>query len=167
MAWCSVEANNAMRLCISEKAVGRRPVVIDGREEAANLAANMIPSTSSGVDTSVEDTTKCLSSGFDPLGEEDPFGNYVSFTIWAEKKHFDTWMGGKAFKEAHGGTSLFAFVLTMAGLAMVLKGASRPAFYNKLLDHIAHGMLCGVRPVLCPARQRNAVQIAVEEPRIH
>ena len=93
-AWCSVNANNVMRLCILEKAVGRRPVILDGREEAANLAANMILSTSAGVDTSVEDTMKCLLLGFDPLGKDDPFGNYVLFTIWAEKKHFDARMGG-------------------------------------------------------------------------
>jgi heme-degrading monooxygenase HmoA len=74
-----------------------------------------------------------LSSGIDPLGEDDPFGNYVSFTIWAEKKHFNAWRGGEAFKEAHGGTSLFAFVSTMVGSAMVLKGAPRPAFYDGLL----------------------------------
>ena len=133
MAWCSVDADNAMRLYILEKVMGRRPVVVDRREEAADLAANMIPSTSAGVDTSVEDTTKCLLSGFDPLGKDDPFGNYISFTIWAEKKYFDAWMGGEAFKEAHGGTSLFAFMSTMVGSAMVLKGASRPAFYNRLL----------------------------------
>eukprot|EP00984_Skeletonema_dohrnii_P005474 scaffold1932_cov78-Skeletonema_dohrnii-CCMP3373.AAC.1 len=42
-----------------------------------------------------------------------PFGNYVSFTIWNEKKDFNAWRGGEAFKEAHGGTSLFAFVTTM------------------------------------------------------
>jgi hypothetical protein len=45
-------------LYISEKNVGRRPVIVNGREEAANLAANMIPSASAGVDTSVEDMTK-------------------------------------------------------------------------------------------------------------
>ena len=28
------------------------------------------------------------SQGIDPLGDTDPFGNYVSFTIWSEKKPF-------------------------------------------------------------------------------
>ncbi len=37
--------------------------------------------------------------GIDPLASTDPFGNYVSFTIWEEKKHFNAWRGGEAFKE--------------------------------------------------------------------
>ncbi|KAL9190055.1 hypothetical protein ACHAXT_007266 [Thalassiosira profunda] len=73
-------------------------------------------------------------SGVDPLASNDPFGNYVSFTIWAEKKHFNAWRAGDAFKEAHGGTSLFAFVTTMVSSAMVLKGAPKPAFYDGLLQ---------------------------------
>lgn len=71
--------------------------------------------------------------GIDPLATTDEFGNYVSFTIWQEKKHFNAWRGGDAFKEAHGGTSLFAFVTTMVSSAMVLKGAPKPAFYDGLL----------------------------------
>eukprot|EP00970_Alexandrium_tamarense_P010246 scaffold2058_cov158-Alexandrium_tamarense.AAC.11 len=74
-----------------------------------------------------------VNSGIDPLANEDPFGNYVSFTIWQEKKHFNAWRQGDAFKEAHGGTSLFAFVTTMVSSAMVLKGAPKPAFYDGLL----------------------------------
>lgn len=76
-------------------------------------------------------------SGIDPLGDSDPFGNYVSFTIWSEKKHFNAWRSGDAFKEAHGGTSLFAFVSTMVGSAMVLRGAPKPAFYDGLLHQSA------------------------------
>lgn len=75
-----------------------------------------------------------VNSGNDPLGNSDPFGNYVSFTIWQEKKHFNAWRAGDAFKEAHGGTSLFAFVTTMVSSAMVLKGAPKPAFYDGLLQ---------------------------------
>ncbi|KAL3776565.1 hypothetical protein ACHAWO_001749 [Cyclotella atomus] len=74
-----------------------------------------------------------VNSGIDPLATTDEFGNYVSFTIWQEKKHFNAWRGGEAFKEAHGGTSLFAFVTTMVSSAMVLKGAPKPAFYDGLL----------------------------------
>ncbi len=59
-AWCSVNVNDVMHLCIPEKAVGRRPGVVNGQEEAANLAANMILSTLVGVDKSVKDTMKCL-----------------------------------------------------------------------------------------------------------
>ena len=55
---CTVDADDAMHLYILEKAVGRRPVIVDGWEEATNLAANMIPLTSAGVDTNVEDTAK-------------------------------------------------------------------------------------------------------------
>ena len=77
---------------------------------------------------------KFLTQGFDPLANADPFGNYVSFTIWADKKHFNAWRSGDAFKEAHGGTSLFAFVTTMVSSAMVLKGAPKPAFYDGLLQ---------------------------------
>ena len=73
-----------------------------------------------------------VNSGIDPLAT-DPFGNYVSFTIWKEKKHFNAWRGGEAFKEAHGGTSLFAFVTTMVKSALVLQGAPKPAFYDGLL----------------------------------
>mmetsp|Transcript_21993 Transcript_21993/g.46270 ORF Transcript_21993/g.46270 Transcript_21993/m.46270 type:complete len:341 (-) Transcript_21993:166-1188(-) len=75
-----------------------------------------------------------LNSGIDPMGETDAFGNYVSFTIWKEKKDFNAWRGGEAFKEAHGGTSLFAFVTTMVSSAMVLQGAPKPAFYDGLLQ---------------------------------
>lgn len=74
-----------------------------------------------------------VNSGIDPMAATDEFGNYVSFTIWQEKKHFNAWRGGEAFKEAHGGTSLFAFVTTMVSSAMVLKGAPKPAFYDGLL----------------------------------
>jgi len=74
-----------------------------------------------------------VNSGIDPLANIDEFGNYVSFTIWQEKKHFNAWRAGDAFKEAHGGTSLFAFVTTMVSSAMVLKGAPKPAFYDGLL----------------------------------
>lgn len=75
-----------------------------------------------------------VNSGIDPLTATDPFGNYVSFTIWSEKKHFNAWRSGDAFKEAHGGTSLFAFVTTMVSSAMVLKGAPKPAMYDGLLQ---------------------------------
>jgi len=75
-----------------------------------------------------------VNSGIDPLADTDAFGNYVSFTIWKEKKHFNAWRSGDAFKEAHGGTSLFAFVTTMVSSAMVLQGAPKPAFYDGLLQ---------------------------------
>mmetsp|Transcript_4664 Transcript_4664/g.6905 ORF Transcript_4664/g.6905 Transcript_4664/m.6905 type:complete len:359 (+) Transcript_4664:64-1140(+) len=60
-------------------------------------------------------------------------GNYVSFTIWDKKSDFSAWRTGEAFKEAHGGTSIGAFVSTMVNSALVLQGAPRPAFYDGLL----------------------------------
>ena len=64
--------------------------------------------------------------------DEDSFENYVSFTIWQKKSHFNAWRNGEAFKEAHGGTSIGAFLSTMVSSAMVLRGAPRPAFYDAL-----------------------------------
>jgi heme-degrading monooxygenase HmoA len=58
--------------------------------------------------------------------------NYVSFTIWNKKSDFSAWRSGEAFKEAHGGTSIGAFLSTMVNSAMVLRGAPRPAFYDGL-----------------------------------
>jgi len=61
------------------------------------------------------------------------FGNYVSFTIWNNKGAFNAWRKGDAFKEAHGGTSIGAFVSTMVNSALVLRGAPKPAFYDGLM----------------------------------
>ena len=66
--------------------------------------------------------------------KESMQGNYVSFTIWEKKSHFSAWRKGDAFKEAHGGTSIGAFMSTMINSAMVLKGPPRPAFYDGLLQ---------------------------------
>jgi heme-degrading monooxygenase HmoA len=60
-------------------------------------------------------------------------GNYVSFTIWEKKSHFSAWRNGDAFIEAHGGTSIGAFMSTMLNSLQVLKGAPKPAFYDGLL----------------------------------
>jgi heme-degrading monooxygenase HmoA len=59
--------------------------------------------------------------------------NYVSFTVWDRKSDFSAWRKGDAFKEAHGGTSIGAFLSTMVNSALVLRGAPRPAFYDGLL----------------------------------
>ncbi|GKZ01344.1 hypothetical protein MPSEU_001085400 [Mayamaea pseudoterrestris] len=64
--------------------------------------------------------------------EEEAQENYVSFTIWNRKSDFSAWRKGEAFKEAHGGTSIGAFLTTMIGSAFVLRGAPRPAFYDGL-----------------------------------
>lgn len=61
------------------------------------------------------------------------FENYVSFTVWQKKSDFSAWRNGEAFKEAHGGTSIAAFLSTMMNSALVLRGPPRPAFYDGLL----------------------------------
>lgn len=65
--------------------------------------------------------------------KESSQGNYVSLTVWENKANFTSWRKGEAFKEAHGGTSIGAFVKTMVGSALVLRGAPKPAFYDGLL----------------------------------
>lgn len=65
--------------------------------------------------------------------KESSQGNYVSFTVWENKANFTSWRKGDAFKEAHGGTSIWAFVSTMVSSARVLRGAPKPAFYDGLL----------------------------------
>jgi heme-degrading monooxygenase HmoA len=70
---------------------------------------------------------------FDPGDSGNTAGNYLSFTIWDKKSDFSAWRTGEAFKEAHGGTSITAFVSTMVSSLYVLKGAPRPAFYDGLL----------------------------------
>lgn len=65
--------------------------------------------------------------------KESSQGNYVSLTVWENKANFTSWRKGEAFKEAHGGTSVGAFVKTMVSSALVLRGAPKPAFYDGLL----------------------------------
>jgi len=65
--------------------------------------------------------------------KESSHGNYVSFTVWEKKSDFSAWRKGDAFIEAHGGTSIGAFVSTMVNSALVLRGPPRPAFYDGLL----------------------------------
>lgn len=77
-----------------------------------------------------DDGTNTYDEGTD---EESAQGNYVSFTIWNKKSDFSAWRSGEAFKEAHGGTSIGAFVSTMVSSAMILRGPPRPAFYDGLL----------------------------------
>jgi heme-degrading monooxygenase HmoA len=67
------------------------------------------------------------------MNDEAAQENYVSFTIWNKKSDFSAWRSGEAFKEAHGGTSITAFLSTMVNSALILRGAPRPAFYDGLL----------------------------------
>ena len=60
--------------------------------------------------------------------------NYVSFTIWETKDGFDGWRKGDAFKEAHGGGTIFGFMSMLVSSLMILKGGPKPAFYDGLLS---------------------------------
>jgi heme-degrading monooxygenase HmoA len=77
-----------------------------------------------------DDGTSTYDEGTD---DESSQGNYVSFTIWKKKSDFSVWRSGEAFKEAHGGTSIGAFVSTLVSSTFVLRGAPKPAFYDGLL----------------------------------
>ena len=70
------------------------------------------------------------------MGGDPPAYNYMSFTIWNEKKDFNAWRKGDAFKEAHGGTSIGAFLKAMVSSLKVLKGPPSPIFFDGLL-HLA------------------------------
>ena len=65
--------------------------------------------------------------------KESAQGNYVSLTIWEKKSDFSVWRKGDAFKEAHGGTSIKAFVSTMVNSALVLRGVSKAAVHVYVL----------------------------------
>ena len=59
--------------------------------------------------------------------------DYVSLTIWEDKSGFDAWRTGEAFKEAHGGGTIFGFAEMLISSLLVLKGGPKPAFYDGLL----------------------------------
>jgi len=67
-----------------------------------------------------------------PAGADEEY-DYVSLTIWEDKGGFNAWRTGEAFKEAHGGGTLFGFVGMLVASMMVLKGGPAPAFYDGLL----------------------------------
>jgi len=64
-------------------------------------------------------------------GEEVDF-DYISFTVWDSKKAFNAWRTGEAFKEAHGGGTLWGFVSMLVTSLTILKGPPKPAFYEGL-----------------------------------
>ena len=68
------------------------------------------------------------------MGGDPPQYNYMSFTIWNEKKDFNAWRKGDAFKEAHGGTSIGAFLKAMVSSLKVLKGPPSPIFFDGLRE---------------------------------
>ena len=67
-----------------------------------------------------------------PADAEEEY-DYVSLTIWEDKSGFDAWRTGEAFKEAHGGGTIFGFAEMLISSIMVLKGGPKPAFYDGLL----------------------------------
>ena len=68
--------------------------------------------------------------------KESAQGNYVSLTIWEKKSDFSVWRKGDAFKEAHGGTSIKAFVSTMVNSALVLRGVSKVKQYTYMYTYL-------------------------------
>lgn len=66
----------------------------------------------------------------------DELGNYISLTVWEDKRHFDEWRTGEAFKEAHGGGGLGDFIQLLSTALFILKGSPKPAFYDGLLPSI-------------------------------
>lgn len=71
--------------------------------------------------------------------------NYVSFTIWNEKSAFDSWRTGEAFKEAHGGGTIWGFLSMLVTSTQTLKGAPKPAFYEGLLPIASEPDMTGKR----------------------
>ena len=64
-----------------------------------------------------------------PPSPEEEY-DYVSLTIWEDKSGFDAWRTGEAFKEAHGGGTIFGFAEMLISSLLVLKGGPKPAFYE-------------------------------------
>jgi len=59
--------------------------------------------------------------------------DYMSMTWWQNKKNFNSWRTGPAFKEAHGGGSIGGFLSAIVGSLMVLKTAPAPSMWEGLL----------------------------------
>jgi len=60
---------------------------------------------------------------------EDDY-SYCSFTWWANKKNFNSWRKGPAFKEAHGGGDIFAFLGMIVNGFLTSKGPPKPCFWK-------------------------------------
>jgi len=84
----------------------------------------------------IEDTssTTTATTKYDGGGKDkkSQFGNYVSFTVWENENDFATWRKGDAFREAHGGTSVGAFVSTMIKSLKQVRGKPKLALYDGL-----------------------------------
>ena len=71
--------------------------------------------------------------------------NYVSFTIWDDKQSFTSWLKSDAFKEAHGGGTLFGFIDMLVNSTFTLDGAPKPAFWHGLLPLSTEPDMAGKR----------------------
>jgi len=60
---------------------------------------------------------------------EDEY-TYSSFTWWENKKNFNSWRKGPAFKEAHGGGDIFAFLGMIVNGFLTSKGPPKPCFWR-------------------------------------
>lgn len=60
---------------------------------------------------------------------EDDY-TYSSFTWWANKKNFNSWRKGPAFKEAHGGGDIFNFLGMILNGFLTSKGPPKPCFWK-------------------------------------
>ncbi|KAK3234184.1 hypothetical protein CYMTET_55552 [Cymbomonas tetramitiformis] len=69
----------------------------------------------------------------DTKDEEEVDFNYVSCTVWEDKENFTAWRTGEAFKEAHGGGTLWGFVDMLISSSQTLEGPPKPAFYDGLI----------------------------------
>jgi heme-degrading monooxygenase HmoA len=68
-----------------------------------------------------------------PTASADEEFDYVSMTVWEDKTGYDAWRGGDAFKEAHGGGTLFGIAEMLVSSLRVLRGKPKPALYDGLL----------------------------------
>lgn len=75
--------------------------------------------------------------------------DYMSMTWWQNRKTFNSWRTGFAFKEAHGGGSLAGFLGAMLGSMMVLKDAPLPAMFEGLVAESVSG---GGSPIVLKGR---------------
>ena len=69
----------------------------------------------------------------------------MSFTVWQEKENFDSWYTGEAFKEAHGGGSIWGFTDMLINALFTLNGAPKPAFWQAVLPISMPGDMSGKR----------------------
>jgi heme-degrading monooxygenase HmoA len=83
----------------------------------------LLPPESKDDSSNMQDQKTVVYDGGDSKASKQ--GNYVSFTIWQRKSDFSAWRKGDAFKEAHGGTSIGAFLSTSKHEIAILMDVER------------------------------------------